>query len=157
MHKRSLSLDVTQRLIAGSLALAGFGTLYTCSQYIGGHFDIGLIKEETVHVIGHLTVYGVLAIFLGKTLNNRWGWAWAVSVVLATGEELYQGLVPGRTASLDDAVLNILTITVYLLIWVWLESVVAGWHRRRSGQGVEAGSAPEAGLAYIPAAAGTKR
>ncbi len=117
------------RTVLGAVALTGFTSLYLASGFIGG-LEFPGIRDETVHIVGHITIYGLLAVALAKALGGRWALAWGVSNALALGEEVYQNFVPGRIAHPRDAVINLVTITVFILGWRYLESA---WRSRFSG------------------------
>lgn len=107
----------TQRVVFGAAAAAGFATLYLASRAFAVDFEFGVVSQETVHNAGHVLVYGGLALLLTKGLGRRRiHLAWLISIALATGEELYQTTVPGRFPSLQDGVLNIVSITLALAL-----------------------------------------
>ncbi len=107
----------TQRVVSGAAAAVGFATLYLASQTFAGDFNPVIVSQETVHNAGHVVVYGGLALLLTKGLGRRRiHLAWLISIALATGEELYQTTVPGRVASFQDGMLNIIAITLALAL-----------------------------------------
>ena len=107
----------------GVVAITGFATLYLASRVFAMDVNFGGLDHETVHNAGHIFVYGTLSVLLAKAMGNRFLLAWVISNLLAGGEEFYQSFVPGRVSSLDDALLNFVSISVFLL---------AGWLRAAS-------------------------
>ena len=68
--------------------------------------DEGL--DFVVRKIGHMGVFGILALLLWRALvgttawRRPWAWAFALTVLYAASDELHQGLVAGRHPSAID-------------------------------------------------------
>ena len=68
--------------------------------------DEGL--DFVVRKIGHLGVFGILALLLWRALVGTtdwrvpWAWAFALTVLYAASDELHQGFVAGRHPSAID-------------------------------------------------------
>jgi VanZ family protein len=64
--------------------------------------------DFVVRKLGHMVIFGVLAILLWRalagttTLRRPWAWALALTILYAITDELHQAFVPGRTASGQD-------------------------------------------------------
>lgn len=111
-----LSPFFRQRAVPGSIAAIGFATLYVASPLFAMDINIAGLHQETIHNAGHFLVYGTLSVLLLKAFGNRYLWAWLASLALATGEESYQSLIPGRVPSLEDALLNLIAISFFLCL-----------------------------------------
>lgn len=72
--------------------------------------DAGL--DFVVRKIGHMGVFGVLALLVWRALaltttwSRPWAWALALTVVYAASDELHQGLVAGRYPSGVDVAID---------------------------------------------------
>jgi hypothetical protein len=117
---RSHSLLNIKRVVLGLAAIAAFSVLYFGARLFAHEFSIFGLQDETIHLIGHLTVYGALAIVVTKAIGNRFVLAWVITNAIATAEELHQQYVPGRVASFDDWTTNLLSITVFLAAAGWI-------------------------------------
>lgn len=68
--------------------------------------DAGL--DFVVRKLGHMGVFGILALLLWRALagttgwRRPWAWAFALAVLYAASDELHQGLVAGRNPSAVD-------------------------------------------------------
>jgi len=68
--------------------------------------DAGL--DFIVRKLGHMGVFGILALLLWRALARttawRWPWAWAfaLAILYAASDELHQGFVAGRHPSASD-------------------------------------------------------
>ncbi len=116
-----------RRAILGSLSLAGFAFLYLAGSLFGNdgiEYLFADVDRETVHIAGHIVVYGTLAVMLAQALGRRFVWAWLISNILAVGEEWHQLIVPGRVASVRDALLNVVAITAFLMLASWLATLL---------------------------------
>jgi len=121
MHKinhqaiRQSYSPTTRRIGWALMALAGFASLYVFDRHLAGHIGLLGLPDRMVHRVGHILVYGSLAVLVAKALRRRWVLAWFVSILLATAEEYHQLFVPGRYASVDDALVNLTTISCFLI------------------------------------------
>jgi len=116
-----------QRKVLGILALSGFAFFYLAGQLFGNdgiEYLFADVDWEALHVAGHIFVYGFLAVLLARAIGNRWVLAWLISNVLAAGEEYHQLIVPGRVACVEDALLNLASITVFLALACLLQSLL---------------------------------
>jgi VanZ family protein len=102
-----------RRAIAAWLpAVAWAGLIFTFSAQENLTFvpDEGL--DFVVRKLGHMAVFGILAVLLwralaGTTALRRPGaWALALTVVYAVTDELHQALVPGRGPSAQDVAID---------------------------------------------------
>jgi len=71
---------------------------------------------------------------LAKALNNRYMLAWIISNLLAAGEEWHQWFVPGRVASMNDALVNLVSITAFLAVACWIPPLGSAWRARISAR-----------------------
>ena len=103
------TVRLNKRSVAAWLpALAWGGLIFAFSAQTNLTFfpDQGL--DFVVRKVGHMAIFGVLALLLWRalatttTVRRPWAWALAVSVVYAITDELHQGFVTGRTASVPD-------------------------------------------------------
>ena len=73
-----------------------------------------LIRKAT-----HLTVFGILGLLFFKTLQNykySYLYAWILTFVYAMTDEYHQSLVPNRTSSFRDVLIDSFGALVVLLI-----------------------------------------
>lgn len=66
------------------------------------------IWDKVVKKSGHAIGYGLLALAYWRALawrNNKWGLALALALTYAISDEAHQAFVPGRHASVTDALL----------------------------------------------------
>lgn len=80
--------------------------------------------DLVVRKAGHLTVFGILALLtwraLARTtaLRRAWAWALVLTILYAISDELHQGLVAGRHASVSDVVIDgIGALTAVATVW----------------------------------------
>ncbi len=144
MIARSAWYLAHQRLLLGALTLSGFAFLFLAGKLFGNDGIEYLIDHETLHTTGHIFVYGALAVMLARAMGDRYLLAWVASNLLAAGEEYHQLVVPGRVASLEDAAINFVSISAFLLLAVLARGVL---HRRRSRHATTPPQAPQPGLA----------
>jgi len=99
---------------------------------------------EIHHLIrkgGHVFEYFVFALLLLYAIRGgrrEWRWSWALITILcvaiyAGADEFHQRFVPGRGASVWDALLDTSAGTLAILV-AW------NWWRRRAGRGMAAGA-----------------
>jgi VanZ family protein len=101
---------LNKRLVAAWLpAVAWAGLIFAFSAQANLTFvpDEGL--DFVVRKLGHMAIFGVLALLLWRalagttTLRRAWARALALTVLYAITDELHQAFVPGRNASVRDA------------------------------------------------------
>ncbi len=77
----------------------------------------------------HLVEYGILGWLSARAVGSRSTGGWAITVglsaVVATIDEFYQSFVPGRFASLADAVADIFGAAGGAAAWTWVP-----WRRK---------------------------
>ncbi len=94
--------------------------------------DEGL--DFVVRKLGHMAIFGVLALFLWRSLatttslRRTWAWALALAVLYAFSDELHQAFVPGRNASLRDVGIDATGAFIAVAIG---GLILARWTRRR--------------------------
>jgi len=72
--------------------------------------DAGL--DFFVRKVGHMGVFGILALLVWRALalttgwSRPWAWAFVITVVYAASDELHQGLVAGRYPSGVDVAID---------------------------------------------------
>ena len=98
-----------RRLLLGWLPVAAWAALiFTLSAQPNLRFvpDPGL--DFVVRKVGHMGVFGILALLAWRALAGtpgvRWPWAWALAlaVLYAASDEFHQGFVAGRHPSASD-------------------------------------------------------
>ncbi len=115
-----LAASQAARLAAALLAGCGFVAVLLLGKRLADDVDFLGLSDDTIHMLGHIGVYGGLGILLYKAFGRRPRLAWVAANLLAAGEEYRQAFVPGRTAALDDAIVNVLSITTAIaLMCVW--------------------------------------
>ena len=110
---------IYQRILLGTVVATSFAVLYLASQLFGNEgikYLFAGIDGELIHLAGHIFVYGTLSVLLARALGGRYLFAWLISNLLAAGEEWHQLVVPGRVASIRDALLNFVAITFFILL-----------------------------------------
>jgi|YNPNPStandDraft_1061719.scaffolds.fasta_scaffold48673_3 VanZ family protein len=78
---------------------------------------------------GHLSAYGILAVLLWRALRGAGSrapatWALLVTMVYGATDEFHQHFVPGRTATVEDLLVDLIGASLGLLLVSW-------WHLRR--------------------------
>ena len=93
--------------------------------------DLRFLPDEgldfVIRKVGHAAVFGILALLLWRallvtsSLRRPWAWAVALTVLYAIVDELHQGVVSGRYASIADvgidaagAVIAVAVVTLVL-------------------------------------------
>ena len=95
--------------------------------------DQGL--DFIVRKLGHMAIFGVLALLLWRALavttrlRYPWAWALAMTVVYAITDELHQAFVAGRNASVRDVGIDAAgaLVAVAIVGFLW-----TGWLGRRA-------------------------
>ncbi len=78
--------------------------------------------DFVVRKLGHLGVFGILALLLWRALANTaatrrpWAWAFGLTVLYAVTDEVHQGFVPGRYTSLADIGIDAAGALSFLLL-----------------------------------------
>lgn len=122
--RRSREVEFHTRYVL--LALAYAGAIYWLSSLsslgVDGHHRLVQVGSKLVHV----ALYGGLAFLLLKgvmrgqaTREATWlhsGLAFAASAILAVLDEWHQSFVPGRRASVNDLLLDLIGIAGTLLV-----------------------------------------
>jgi VanZ family protein len=85
------------------------------------------ISASLTSVVGHLTVYFVLAILIWWALGNliapsprRYATAWSLALLYALSDEWHQSFVPGRTPDSFDIATDAVGAALGLLLIHWL-------------------------------------
>jgi hypothetical protein len=99
-------------ILAAFVLMAG---LAVAAQPLAADLSLAGIDEDILRGIGHFTIYGGLAFLLSAGFAGRAGAAFAVAAALAAAEELHQAVVPERTCSAGDWLLDVTGITCVLL------------------------------------------
>ena len=80
--------------------------------------------DLVVRKIGHMAVFGILALLIWRALagttalRRPWAWALVLTILYAISDELHQGLVAGRHASASDVVIDTIgAVTAVATIW----------------------------------------
>jgi VanZ family protein len=125
MNKRSLA--------AWLPAVAWAGLIFAFSAQANLRFvpDEGL--DFVIRKLGHMAVFGVLALLLWRALamttalRRPWLWALALTVLYAITDEFHQSFVAGRSASMRDVGIDAAGALAAVAI---VGFVLPGWRRR---------------------------
>jgi len=81
--------------------------------------------DFVVRKIGHMGVFGILALLVwrGVVMTTGWRrpWAWAIvlAVLYAASDEIHQGWVSGRHASVVDVAIDAAGVLIAIgLVWL---------------------------------------
>jgi VanZ family protein len=108
-EKTLLTVSTRRSLLLGWLPLVTWAALiFALSAQPNLRFapDAGL--DFVVRKLGHMGVFGILALLLWRALavttawRRQWAWAFAFTVLYAASDELHQGFVAGRHPSAAD-------------------------------------------------------
>ena len=108
-EKTLLTVSTRRSLLLGWLPLVTWAALiFALSAQPNLRFapDAGL--DFVVRKLGHMGVFGILALLLWRALavttawRRQWAWAFAFTVLYAASDELHQGFVAGRHPSATD-------------------------------------------------------
>ena len=96
--------------------------------------DLVFVPDATldlvVRKVGHMAVFGILALLLWRALattthvRRPWAWALALAILYAITDELHQGRVSGRHASPVDVAIDAAGVLIAV-------GVIAGMRRVR--------------------------
>ncbi|MGK2850154.1 MAG: VanZ family protein [Candidatus Limnocylindrales bacterium] len=91
--------------------------------------DLRFLPDETVDFvvrkIGHMGVFGILALLVWRALamttawRRPWAWAIVAAVLYAISDEVHQGVVSGRHASWVDVAIDTTGVLIAVTL-VWL-------------------------------------
>ena len=126
---------VNKRSVAAWLpALVWAGLIFALS----AQADLTFLPDQGLNFVvaklGHLTIFGVLALLLWRALagttrlRHPSPWALALTVLYAITDELHQAFVPGRNASILDVGIDAAGAMIAIAI---VGFVGAWWLRRR--------------------------
>jgi VanZ family protein len=101
-----------RRLLAWAPPVAWAALIFIASAQPGLRFvpDEGL--DFIVRKLGHMAVFGILALLLWRAfatttaVRRPWAWALALTVLYAVTDELHQAFVAGRTSSARDVAID---------------------------------------------------
>ncbi|MFP4222805.1 MAG: VanZ family protein [Phycisphaeraceae bacterium] len=111
--------------------LGGFAALFAGASVLGCDIHLLGVSDEAFRPAAHFLVYGLLAGLLAYGTGGRYGLAWAVSILFATGEELYQLTLPSRVGSFGDWAINLAGITAFLVAMIVLTPYLQYRRERR--------------------------
>jgi len=120
-----------KRVVLGAIALSGFVSLFVFARLLAIDFSIAGLSGRTLHAIGHVVVYGGLAVVTYHALNGWFMAGWWACALVSTAEEYHQLFVPGRVPAMRDVALNLATITCCL---VFVHYVLPGLGRQPQPQ-----------------------
>lgn len=104
------------RIIAATVAIAGFATLYLAAKAFGVTLHIGSITDHEIRPFCHFFTYGTLAVIVHAALRRSVWLSWIIALSLAWGEEFHQFFVPGRYFTIGDLTINFLAVSIFLLV-----------------------------------------
>ncbi|MAE63789.1 MAG: hypothetical protein CMJ18_05910 [Phycisphaeraceae bacterium] len=142
----SIAGQRTRRLAALAICATGFTVLFAGAKHLAGDLSVAGLSDEFIRGMAHFCGFGLLALILARAIGQRFLLAWLVSMVLATGEEVHQLVVPFRCSCPGDWLINAMGIST-ILIAGWL------WHRQQSTLPLSA--APAAGTRLPLVGSGT--
>lgn len=103
--------------ITASPAATGSNTLDIIQTWLGINGLAADILNFTIRKLAHVTVFGLLAIFLYFAFTKkRFFWAWLYTTIYAGTDEYHQSLVGGRTPSVYDVMLDSAGAIVALML-----------------------------------------
>jgi VanZ family protein len=103
------------RILAATIAICGFATLYIAAKTFGMTLHIGSITDHEIRPFCHFFTYGILAVIVHAALRRNIWLSWGIALTLAWGEEFHQIFVPGRYFTLDDLFVNFMAVSLFLL------------------------------------------
>jgi VanZ family protein len=105
--------------------------------YLSSQPTLPSVPDPALDVIfkklGHVTVYSLLAVaYLRAVHRFRWPYllAWILTALYAVSDEYHQSLVPGRTASLQDVLIDVTSAFIALAFVRWAAGSRVAWLRR---------------------------
>lgn len=85
----------------------GENTLSIIEKVTGLNSDGARVLNFIIRKLAHISVFGLLGIFLYNALKkNKLAIAWFLTTLYAASDEFHQSLVPNRTASVTDVLLD---------------------------------------------------
>jgi VanZ family protein len=79
-------------------------------------YSISIHPDYLIHKAGHIILYGLLGSFLYKVVGRSIYWAIPLVVLFAIGDEVHQGIVPGRSSRFGDIVLDTMAAAVFMYV-----------------------------------------
>jgi VanZ family protein len=105
--------------------------------YLSSQPTLPAVPDRNLDVIlkklGHVTVYSLLSIaYLRAVHRFRWPYllAWVLTALYAASDEYHQSLVPGRTPSVMDFLIDVTSAFVALSFVRWAAESRFAWLRR---------------------------
>ena len=116
-----------RRLMSGWLPVAVWAALiFLASATPDLRFLADDSLDTVIRKVGHMAVFGVLALVVWRALamtwhgSRPWAWAAALTVLYAWSDEIHQGSVAGRNASIGDVAIDaagaVIAVGLVLLI-----------------------------------------
>jgi VanZ family protein len=79
--------------------------------------------NAVIRKAAHVLMFGMLSILFYLALRRRTSWLpWICTTLTAAIDECYQAYVPGRSASLQDVMLDSFSALLFLRVMAWLTS-----------------------------------
>ncbi|MGX9133248.1 VanZ family protein [Rummeliibacillus sp. JY-2-4R] len=104
-------------LITASPTATGSNTHDIIQTWLGIDGRMADILNFIIRKLAHVTVFGLLAIFLYFAFTkNRFLWAWLCITLYAGTDEYHQSLVGGRTPSVYDVMIDFAGAIVALVL-----------------------------------------
>jgi VanZ family protein len=101
------------------VVLACFAAIFLTAPLLRHNLRYAGISNHTIHKVGHVVVYGVLAVLLAKGLGNGWVLSGLLCFAVSAAAEVQQLFVRDRVASWADAGVNLAAIAAALAL-AWL-------------------------------------
>ncbi|MGE8203423.1 VanZ family protein [Heyndrickxia sp. NPDC080065] len=90
-----------------SPASTGSNTLQIIERITGLNNEIAGVLNFIIRKLAHISVFGLLGIFLYNAIQkNKLSIAWFLTTLYAASDEFHQSLVPNRTSSIYDVMLD---------------------------------------------------
>jgi VanZ family protein len=117
LHRLTIALVATLLAMGGIFAMSAQDTVPVPPGF----------SSQVISVLGHFSVYFVLAVLLYWTLSflmgpgpKRYATAWGRAVLSGLSDEWHQSFVPGRTPDIVDIVTDAFGAAVGLFLVWWL-------------------------------------
>ncbi|KAB7707389.1 VanZ family protein [Bacillus aerolatus] len=105
-------------LFTASPSSAGSNTLSIFQQLLDLNDEQAKVVNFLIRKATHVMVFGFLAIlFTFVFRKKRFLFAWLLTTVYAATDEFHQSLVPGRTGSIADVLLDSISAALALFVW----------------------------------------